>query len=92
MFRNDDVTEVTFYYDNGQSDAFTIPVAPEEFREQLQLLLERPWLTFHLFDQTVVVCMARVVKVEVKPPMAEIVGIGVFHNSQRVTAMSRSAR
>ncbi|MBD2312730.1 hypothetical protein H6G20_13750 [Desertifilum sp. FACHB-1129] len=92
MFRTDDVTEVTFHYDNGQSDSFTIPLTPDEFREQVQLLLERPWLTFHLFDETVFVCMARVVKVETKPPMPEIVGIGVFHNSQRVTAMSRGAR
>lgn len=91
MINQDYGTEVVFHYDNGQSDAFIIPLAPEEFKEQIQLLLERPWLTFHLFDQTVFVSMARVVKVEVKPSLTEIVGIGVFHNSQRVTAMSRGA-
>ncbi|MGK7899955.1 MAG: hypothetical protein AB4352_00820 [Hormoscilla sp.] len=84
-------TQVTFYYDNGESEAFNLPVPPAEFKKQVNLLLERPWLTFHLFDQTVFVCMARVVKVEVKPPLSEIVGVGVFPNADRVTNMQRGA-
>ncbi|MBC6477668.1 MAG: hypothetical protein GDA56_07670 [Hormoscilla sp. GM7CHS1pb] len=86
-----DTTQVTFYYDNGESEAFNLPVPPAEFKKQVNLLLERPWLTFHLFDQTVFVCMARVVKVEASPPLSEIVGVGVFPKADRVTAMQRGA-
>lgn len=84
-----ELTQVTFYYDNGQSEGFNIPVSPQEFQQQIQLLLERPWLTFHLFDQTVFVCTARIVKVEIKPALPQIVGIGVFPNTQKVTALTR---
>ena len=91
MHSQENTTQVTFYYDNGESEAFNIPVPPAQFKQQVNLLLERPWLTFHLFDQTVFVCTARVVKVEVKPVLAEIVGVGVFPNAERVTAIQRGA-
>ena len=89
MYTQDNGTQVTFHYEDGNSDSFTIPVAPEEFQQQIQLLLDRPWLIIHLFDETVFISTSRLVKVEVKPPLSQIKGIGVFHNSERVTALTR---
>lgn len=89
MYSQDETTQVTFHYDNGQADTFVIPVAPSEFQKQITLLLERPWLVLHLFDETVFVCTNRLVKVEVKPPLSQMTGVGVFPNSQRATALNR---
>ena len=88
----DNTTEITFFYDTGESDEFRLPISPEEFQKQVELLLERPWLTFHLFDRTVWICMARVVKVEVKPEMPGLVGIGKFSNVEEMTAMQRGSK
>lgn len=90
MHSQAEVTQATFHYDTGQSDSFMIPIAPEEFQKQINLLLERPWLILHLFDETVFICTNRIVKVEVKPSLSQMTGIGVFANCQRVTALNRS--
>ncbi len=62
-----------------------------ELVQQLPELLHQAWLTFHLIDQTVMVNMAKVDKVELKPPVPELQGQGIFLNSQRVTALHRGA-
>lgn len=90
-YSDEPLTQVTFHYDNGQEDSFLIPVAPEEFQKQLPLLLERPWLTFHLIDASVVVAMNKVVKVETQPPLTTF-GVGVFANAERVTPLVRGSR
>jgi hypothetical protein len=84
-------TQVTFYFDNGQSETFNIPVPATTFSQQLPQLLAQPVLTFHLTDQTVIIYTTKVMKVEVKPPLPQIQGEGTFPNSQRVTAMQRGA-
>jgi len=88
----DGFTQITFHYKDGHSEAFKIPVSPQEFQLQLSGLLSQPWLTFHLRDQTVVVSTAQVLKVEIKPPLSELFGAGIFPNSERVTALTRGAR
>jgi hypothetical protein len=85
-------TEVTFHYINGGTEAFDIPVTPEAFQEQLQGLLNQPWLTLHLFDKSVLICIEKVVKVEVKPPISTIQANGVFSDVQRVTALTHGAK
>jgi len=92
MYTDNNGTEIIFHYDNGQADAFILPLTPEELQQQIQLLLDRPWLIFHLFDETVFICTARLVKVEIKPPLTQIKGIGVFANAEKVTALSRGSR
>jgi hypothetical protein len=92
MQSDDSFTEVTFHYVNGQTESFDIPVTPEAFQEQLQGLLDQPWLTMHLFDRTVLIRTAQVMKVEVKPPIPEIQGEGVFPDAQRVTALTHGAK
>ncbi|MBD2183283.1 hypothetical protein H6S82_19180 [Planktothrix sp. FACHB-1355] len=85
-------TQLTFHYIHGQTEAFNIPVSPEEFQQQMQSVLEKPLFTLHLRDQTVVIRTAEVIKVEIKPPLSQLEGEGVFPNSERVTALTRSGR
>ena len=85
-------TQVTFHYINGETESFDLPVSPETFQQQLQSLLKQPWLTLHLFDSTVLICTERVMKLEVKPPLTEIQGEGVFADAQRVTPLTHGAR
>ncbi len=92
MYTEEEVTQVTFFYDTGESDSFNVPIVPEELQKQINLLLERPWLTFHLFDRTVFICMARVVKVEVAPTLEQMVGVGVFGNVEERMMRQRAAQ
>jgi len=92
MQTQDSSTEVSFHYINGEAESFDIPVTPEAFVTQLQDLLKQPMLTLHLFDKTVLICTSQIVKVEVKPPVTEIQGQGVFDNVQLVTALTHGAQ
>ncbi|HBB34040.1 MAG TPA: hypothetical protein DDZ80_29645 [Cyanobacteria bacterium UBA8803] len=92
MQSQDTFTEITFHYVNGETESFDIPITPEAFGEQLPDLLNQPWLTLHLFDQTVVVFTAQILRVEVKPPIPELQGSGVFPEVHRVTALTRGAK
>lgn len=84
-----DITQITLHYDNGQTESFNLPISPQEFQQQVNLLLERPWLTFLLYDQTIFVYTNKIIKIEVKPPL-QMHGVGVFQNTERVTALNRS--
>ena len=84
-------TQSTEYYDNGHDETFSIPIASTELAPLLSQLLNQSWLSFQLADQTVVINMSKVEKVEFKPPILELAGEGVFLNSQRVTALHRGA-
>jgi len=88
----DSFTQVTFHYVNGTRETFDIPIAPEEFQQQLQDFFNQPWLIMHLFDKTVFICTTQVIKVEVKPPLPEIEGKGVFSDVQLVTALNYGAK
>ncbi len=84
-------TQVTFHYVEGHTESFTIPMPAPEFQKEVLNLLSQPWLTFHLADQTVFICTARLVKVEVKPAIPDLQGQGIFSNSLRVSTMQRAA-
>ncbi len=84
-------TEVTFYYVDGQSDSYKIPISPQQFQQQIAKFLQNPWFIFHLFDQTVMIANSRVVKIEVKPSISQIQGEGVFANAEKITSMQRGA-
>lgn len=88
----DSFTQVTFHYQSGETESFEIPVTPEAFQLQLQGLLNQPWLTLHLFDSTVIIRTAQVVKIQVKPPLPEIQGDGIFTDAQRVTPLTHGAK
>jgi len=87
----ENTTQVTFHYVEGHTETFTIPIPAAEFQEKVLHLLNQPWLTFHLVDQTVLICTSRLVKVEIKPPIPELQGQGIFPNSMRVSTMQRAA-
>ena len=87
----ENTTQVTFHYVEGHTETFTIPMPAQEFQEEVLHLLSQPWLTFHLVDQTVLICTSRLVKVEIKPPIPELQGQGIFPNSMRVNTMQRAA-
>ncbi|MEQ8964045.1 MAG: hypothetical protein RLP02_40115 [Coleofasciculus sp. C2-GNP5-27] len=92
MQSQDSFTQITLHYINGETESFDIPVTPEAFSEQLADFLSQPWLTLHLFDQTVLILTAQIVKVEVTPQLTQLEGDGVFADCQRVTALSRGAK
>ena len=83
---------MTFYYTNGQTEAFEISLTPEDFAAQLPDLLNQPWLTLHLFDRTVLICTAKIMKIEVKPDNPQIKGQGVYLEAQRVTALTHGVK
>lgn len=85
-------SQLTFHFINGQTEAFNIPVPTEELEPQIQSLIEKPLFTLHLRDQTIVIRTDTVLKVEIKPPLSQLAGEGIFPNSERVTALTRSGR
>ncbi len=91
MQTQSNVTELTFYYDNGQAETFKVPVSPQTMQPQLKSMLTQPLLTFHLIDQTVIIYTAKIMKVEIKPALPELIGEGVFPNAERIMALQRGA-
>ncbi|MBK4732931.1 hypothetical protein JJD41_24110 [Oxynema sp. CENA135] len=87
-----EVTEVTFYYDDGHHDSFKVPLSPQQFQVQLNDLLGQGWAIFHLMDNTVIVCMSKITKIEIKPPITQYQVSGTFSNAERVTTLQRGAK
>jgi hypothetical protein len=85
-------TQVTFYYLNGEVESFRILLSSADFYQQLQKADQVNWLGLHLPDQTVVVSLDKVVKIEVEPPCPELEVEGTFPDSDRITALQRAAR
>ncbi|MGC9527644.1 MAG: hypothetical protein ACP5D7_19090 [Limnospira sp.] len=83
--------QISFYYENGQLETFALPISTTDLAQKLPQLLSQPWLTLHLIDQTVVICMTKVTKVEVKPPLPQLQGQASLANCQRITALQRGA-
>ncbi len=90
-YAQESTTQITFYYIEGHTESFSIPINSQEFQNTLPQLLQQTWITFHLTDQTVCICTDKVMKIEIKPPMNQMQGQGVFANSQRITALQRNA-
>lgn len=94
MQTESDYTQLTFYYLNGQTESYTVPEALEdETRQDLRIevrhILQKDWWILNLPEQTVMVNIANVVKVEVKPSLSQLKGEGIFSNAERVTALNR---
>lgn len=86
-----DTTQLTFYYENGQTEVLSLPLSATEFSQQLPQMLSQAWLTFHLIDQTVIIYTAKLIKIEVKPALVQVEGEGIYPNVQRVTALQRGS-
>lgn len=84
-----DYTQLTFHFQNGQAESFNIPLSPQELQQQLFYVLDKPFVTLHLRDQTVAIATSQVLKVEIKPALSELQGEAIFPNCERVTALNR---
>jgi hypothetical protein len=87
-------TQFTFYYINGQSESFNVfeqtdDPALQGFPQEMRRFLEKEWWILNLPEQTVMINVANVVKVEIKPVMSQLHGEGIFNNVERVTALNR---
>ncbi|MBE9180776.1 hypothetical protein IQ268_19635 [Oculatella sp. LEGE 06141] len=95
MQSRDTYTQLTFYYLDGHSESFNVynPLDDTAPRAGLQLevrhLLERNWWIVNLPEQTVLINIDNVVKVEMNPPLSDLQGEGIFSNAERVTALNR---
>ncbi len=90
-----ELLQVTFYYLNGQNESFTVPRESDEdetsqdIQMEFRHLLQKEWWVMQLEDQTVMVNMANVAKVEVRPSLVQQRGEGIFLNAERITALNR---
>lgn len=95
MHSQDNHTQLTFYYINGQSESFNIyePLDTAETHQGFQIevrhLLQKDWWILNLPEQTVFINIDNVVKVEMKPPVPQLRGEDVFTNVERVSALNR---
>lgn len=93
MDTQENFVQITIYYLDGASEAFNIYAPPDEeaaiLPDDARSLMEQPFLVFNLPEQTVMVNMANVAKLEVKPPQQLLPGGNVLNNADRVTALDR---
>lgn len=89
-------TQLTFHYLDGHSEAFTVQEevidadTNQGFQLEMRHLLGKEWWILHLPEQTVMINVANVTKVEVKPPIPQLKGQDVFPFAERVTALNRA--
>lgn len=95
MYQSGRSTQITFHYMNGHSESFNLhaPIENDGTDATLQLevrhILKKDWWIINLPEQTVFVNIDNVVKIEVKPAIADLRGEDVFTNAERVTTMTR---
>ncbi|MEM7769304.1 MAG: hypothetical protein AAGA75_28815 [Cyanobacteria bacterium P01_E01_bin.6] len=95
---NDPVySELTFYYMDGRNETFTVNSSmatndstSQGFQVQVRHMLKKEWWILHLPEQSVFINVDNVIKVEMKPPIAQLHGEDVFMDADRVTALSRA--
>lgn len=90
-------SELTFYYMDGRNETFTVnsslenPASTQQgFQVQVRHMLKKEWWILHLPEQSVFINVENVIKVEMKPPIAQLHGEDVFMDADRVTALSRA--
>ncbi len=88
-------SELTFYYADGRNETFNVYEAIDGAATQQGLqvkvrhILKKEWWILQLPEQSVFINVDNVIKVEAKPPLAQIQGEDVFTEADRVTALSR---
>lgn len=91
-------TEITFHYINGQSDSYTLSsfiepgTTSQDMRQEIRRFLSENWWVLKLPEETIFINASQVLKVELKPPVINLVGEGVLPDAVRVTALRRGAR
>jgi len=95
MYSQSTPVQLTFHYINGEKESFNVyaPIENDGTQQTLQLevrhLLKKDWWIVHLPDQSIFINVDNVIKMEVKPPIAQLQGEDVFDNAERVTALNR---
>lgn len=93
----DSFTQIIFHYTNGQTESFNVlwqgddSMTPQDTQQKLSQFLDKHWCILHLPEQTVCINTANILKVEMKPPLREVKGQGVFSDVRRVTALNCSS-
>jgi hypothetical protein len=88
--------QLTFHYLDGSNESFTLQQevidadTPQGFQLEMRHLLRKEWWILHLPEQTVMINVANIAKVEVKPPINQLKGEDVFPFADRVTALNRA--
>lgn len=96
MQSQDGITQITFHYLDGHSESFSLTEDVLEagtlqgMQLEMRHLLKKEWWILHLPEQTVLINVANVTKVEVKPPIAQLRGEDVFPDAERITALNRT--
>jgi hypothetical protein len=88
-------TQLTFHYVDGQTESFNVyaPIEDDGTYQTTQMeirhLFKKDWWILNLPEQTIFINLDNVLKVEMKPPIAQLQGEDVFSNAERVTALNR---
>ena len=94
---NPDSYILTFHYSNSTNEVFQISAAEfppniQDMGQWLRYLMDCPYWVFQTGEQTTVVRMEHVVKVDVMPPLPTVQGPDTFSQAMRVTALTRGSR
>ncbi|MGA1262687.1 MAG: hypothetical protein ACO331_02105 [Prochlorothrix sp.] len=77
------------YDQDGGAGEETTPVL-DSLREQLQGLLQKPWIFLQLAEETVCINTTNVTRIEVKPLLFPLQVEGLVGIGERVTALHRT--
>lgn len=88
-------SELTFYYTDGRNEAFNVyevvdgATTQQGIQVKVRHILKKEWWILQLPEQSVFINIDNVIKVEAKPPLAQMQGEDVFTEADRVTALTR---
>jgi len=89
-------TEITVHFLDGRNESYALyePAEHEpaehgqqDFQSRVQTMLDRGWWILHLSDQTVMLNLSNVIKIEVRPGMSQLQGETVLNHVDRATAL-----
>lgn len=90
--------QLTFYYLDGHTESFNVYDKTDSsesdlsIRQDIRHQLKQPWCILHLPEETVFINMGNILKVEMKPPVTQMQGEGIFSEAERLTALKRNER
>ncbi|MGF1515513.1 MAG: hypothetical protein ACFB5Z_17690, partial [Elainellaceae cyanobacterium] len=90
-------TELTVHFLDGHNESYTIYDPTEKgrlagFQSRLEAMLEKSWWVLHLPDQTILLNLANVTKIEVRPGIPQIQGDAVLEDVDRMSALRKSRK
>ncbi|MEO0406122.1 MAG: hypothetical protein AAF289_02100 [Cyanobacteria bacterium P01_A01_bin.135] len=100
MAEVDHCTEITVYFLDGRNESYTIydsVAAPgggqtQRFAARIPEMLQQPWWILHLAEQTVMLNLSNVIKIEVRPGVPHLQGDSVLGNVDRATALRQGRK